>query len=80
MSETRDPSKGSWTVFEGDRPKTQRENSIAWGAGNINSDIEWPIVLRVHRIRGGVMESVDVEVGEDFSTKVERESLVLRES
>lgn len=78
MGETRDTERGSWTVFEGDAPKAQREYNLSPGE-SINSDIEWPITLRVHRIKDRVMESVDIEVSEDFVVTTSKEALSLEQ-
>lgn len=77
MAETRDPARGSWTVFEGDTVKTHKEAALPWG-GDVNEAIEWPITLRVLRIRDGVAESVDVEIDEAFAVTFEHESVRIR--
>lgn len=77
MGVTRDPSLGSWTVFEGNLHVTDLQEALPF-RGDVNRPVDWPVVLRVHRIVDGIGEHVDVEVREDLTVEVVTERVNLR--
>lgn len=71
MSELRDPAHGSWTVFEGERPRAHLGEVGIFLREDVNRPIEWPITLKVLRINENRhMQSISVEVDEKFNVTV----------
>lgn len=72
MSDLRDPKKGVWVVFEGDKARASLGEDGIRLSESVHREIEWPLCLRVIRSRDGIMESRDVEINEDLTVNVKQ--------